>query len=445
MAELQRVKDKTGRVWNRYEKRFRLANPCDVDLAAAGVTAWARTDFKVAPDGDGSDQLAVQAWDHDPSLQTEIHNRIVFRRHPGAAAVEALSRRSREELLFKLDDLVVVGPEHEQASAEQLAEQLALLTSEEKAVMCVHSIVYAAPADEISELVQGDPESLGKRVRSTEGRPALLPVEEHHVALRSFVAALVEAGLTHVVYGTPTDQEVVLPLAGNLRHQLRCALQDLAPDEVRASLVKTLPAVERQALAAIAELTGRPLGPVGGFNPSSYGVTVERSRVVELGLHDSDLAELPPVIGYFTELTQLMLSGNRLATLPPELGRLANLRYVDASNNALVELPPELGAWKAVETLDLDDNHLAALPEELRHMTALRHLYLANNRFKSVPKCVFQLPRLKELRLQGNPLRKLPRELADALKLKTLALDSKLERDQVAKKLAAKGVRLEFY
>lgn len=87
-------------------------------------------------------------------------------------------------------------------------------------VECVHSVVHAAPLEALAELTPGDFETLA---RSPPRRTAVLPPEEHFVALRSFVAGLTELGLTRLA----ARQTGALGVNFHLRHQLRRVLEDV--------------------------------------------------------------------------------------------------------------------------------------------------------------------------------------------------------------------------
>jgi len=67
-------------------------------------------------------------------------------------------------------------------------------------ITCIHAVVYKVPPGEPVPR----PEDLAEMVESVEGRPALLPPEEHFAALRSFAAGLAEVEISNADVATAT-------------------------------------------------------------------------------------------------------------------------------------------------------------------------------------------------------------------------------------------------
>lgn len=103
------------------------------------------------------------------------------------------------------------------------------------------------------------------------------------------------------------------------------------------------------------------------------------NAVTALSLSDCGLTELPPEIGRFRNLRQLLLFQNQLTELPPEIGNLVNLRILWLFQNQLAQLPPEIGHLVNLQQLILFVNQLTQLPPEIGHLENLQQLILFQN------------------------------------------------------------------
>jgi len=122
----------------------------------------------------------------------------------------------------------------------------------------------------------------------------------------------------------------------------------------------------------------------------------------ELRLKCNDLSEIPPEIGQLTNLRELHLAKNHLSELPPEIWTLANLEVLDLFNNDLSEIPPKIGHLKNLRELDLYDNNLSELPAEIGYLSNLQTLGVGSNHLPpEYPILTGDL--LEFLRQQGKP------------------------------------------
>jgi hypothetical protein len=111
----------------------------------------------------------------------------------------------------------------------------------ETAVNCIHTIIHVAPLQELAKITQDE---FRDRVRSTEGRTAVLPPWEHFTALKSFASGLAAAGVLNQVFprNFSHNQEDSLPLEMNpiLLKQLRDALKKIANSVVQRRNIEML-------------------------------------------------------------------------------------------------------------------------------------------------------------------------------------------------------------
>jgi hypothetical protein len=138
--------------------------------------------------------------------------------------------------------------------------------------------------------------------------------------------------------------------------------------------------------------------------------------ITSLGLRDRGIAgRIPKAIGYFTGLTELLMSGNRLSgELSEELYTLAKLKNVDLSDNLYQGfVPAGFARLPSLETLRLSENgYTGAIPIALTAAAApgdlpatLRLLDLSGNRLTGgVIPALSNLSRLEFLDLSRNGL-----------------------------------------
>lgn len=98
-------------------------------------------------------------------------------------------------------------------------------------VECIHTIIHAAPLEDLSEFTKAD---YSEMVNSMPGQPANIPPWEHFAALKSFAGGLAAAGILSVLLpsslGHQSQEPAPLEMNSALMKQLRDALHTVASD-----------------------------------------------------------------------------------------------------------------------------------------------------------------------------------------------------------------------
>jgi hypothetical protein len=196
-----------------------------------------------------------------------------------------------------------------------------------------------------------------------------------------------------------------------------------------------IPQIERDALIELYNSTNGDewanntnwLG-AGGTECTWYGITCDigNTTVVGIDLNGNNLSgNIPPELGYLSNLRNLYLNNNQLSgNIPPELTNLSNLRYlVLASNQLSGNIPPELGYLSNLEYLHLGYNQLSGnIPPELTNLSNLEILGLGYNQLSgNIPPELGYLSNLEYLGLFNNQLSgNIPPELGYLSNLRNL-------------------------
>jgi Leucine-rich repeat (LRR) protein len=138
------------------------------------------------------------------------------------------------------------------------------------------------------------------------------------------------------------------------------------------------------------------------------------SGLESLHISGSTLDTLPAALVHMADLKSLDLSANRIALneqTTAALGSLGNLTHLDLSGNPLGKTP-DFSAMPDLKTLNLSNAQLEQWPTGLHSQTRLTHLDLRNNRLTAVPEANLNPPadQFKALArinsvslLEGNP------------------------------------------
>jgi Leucine-rich repeat (LRR) protein/tetrahydromethanopterin S-methyltransferase subunit G len=157
------------------------------------------------------------------------------------------------------------------------------------------------------------------------------------------------------------------------------------------------------------------------YNPQ-MGFRVVENRVIELGLNEVGLINLPEFIQGLEWLQILILSENNLSTLPDSIGNLKSLKELYLGHNVLLSLPKSIGDLKTLEYLNLDCNKLKTLPQTITNLLSLKNLRLNKNKLEALPETIGNLKNLQELYLNDNSLLALPESIHNLSNLEVLAL-----------------------
>ena len=118
-------------------------------------------------------------------------------------------------------------------------------------------------------------------------------------------------------------------------------------------------------------------------DPGGFGVKVRifDGKIVQLGVNDTDLEDIPADLGSLRFLNFISLVNNKISIIPDSIGELRNLKG-----------------------LLLAGNNISELPESFVNLTSLQQLDLSSNKFNDIPTQLWALTGLTELKLNGNPL-----------------------------------------
>lgn len=116
------------------------------------------------------------------------------------------------------------------------------------------------------------------------------------------------------------------------------------------------------------------------------------------------------LLGNFSGLEGLHISGSTLATLPASLARMPGLNSLDLSSNRIAlneQTTAELGSLSKLKHLDLSDNPLGQTPD-FSAMPDLKTLKLSNAQLDQWPAGLHKQSRLTHLDLRNNRLTAVP-------------------------------------
>src|SRR4051812_24118551 len=92
----------------------------------------------------------------------------------------------------------------------------------------------------------------------------------------------------------------------------------------------------------------------------------EQWNNARVDLSSKGLRSLPPEVFFLDKVVELALHDNELATLPAEIGQLQSLKSLDVRNNKLNALPWQLAQLSRLTKLALDGNPLTKVPIEIK-------------------------------------------------------------------------------
>ncbi|MFX1503606.1 MAG: GTP-binding protein, partial [Promethearchaeota archaeon] len=163
---------------------------------------------------------------------------------------------------------------------------------------------------------------------------------------------------------------------------------------------------------------------------TSFGIKIEESNVVGLGLFNCFLSTLPKSIASLKSLQKLNLCCNQLIQVPEVILKLDSLEWLDLALTDLKLLPESIGNLNSLKFLYLENNSLAKLPRSISHLGYLKELNLDNNPIKFLPDEIGRLRSLEKLWLEApsyfykGGLKDLPSSFGNLIFLQELGLSS---------------------
>jgi len=85
---------------------------------------------------------------------------------------------------------------------------------------------------------------------------------------------------------------------------------------------------DEQILDELENLIGKPIPRVKKMKKNAFGVKVQAGKIIELGLPDSGLTQLPQNFGTLSALRILNLVNNQLTELPVNFKGLTYLKHL---------------------------------------------------------------------------------------------------------------------
>lgn len=132
------------------------------------------------------------------------------------------------------------------------------------------------------------------------------------------------------------------------------------------------------------------------------------------------LPSMPPSIGRFTALKELVLNGNKFTSLPNELGACQQLTKFNVANNQLRSLPSSLGWLYRLEELHISGNPIGRLPDSIGNLRMLQVMDANTCSLNAVPDELVYCTQLMDLNLMNNNLIRLPSRVGWLIRCVTL-------------------------
>jgi Leucine-rich repeat (LRR) protein len=175
-----------------------------------------------------------------------------------------------------------------------------------------------------------------------------------------------------------------------------------------------------------------------------YGITVKNDRVTGIKMENNNLSgELFAGLAELTALDTVSIVSEPGVTgsIPATITGLPDLVYLNISETSIAgDIPPELGDFKALEELILSGNpdFTGSIPKELGNLSKLKSLILTNISLEgNIPDELSGLTDLVYLSLSNNELTgKIPPSLALLSNLKHLILSDNSLSNQIPPEIA---------
>ncbi|MEJ2251221.1 MAG: leucine-rich repeat domain-containing protein, partial [Candidatus Lokiarchaeota archaeon] len=190
-----------------------------------------------------------------------------------------------------------------------------------------------------------------------------------------------------------------------------------------SKLKKKLKPKQAQSIEEIESIIGKEIPQIKDYVTSMVvGGKIEGSNIVELGLHQCGLINLPTSIGNLTSLRKLYIEFNKLNTLPQSISNLQSLEQLQLNSNKFATIPESISTLQSLKELYMNNNNITNLPDSIKNLKMLKVLSLYNNKIAFLPENVGDLSNLQKLDLWDNQLSSLPQSILKLQSLQTLDL-----------------------
>lgn len=135
--------------------------------------------------------------------------------------------------------------------------------------------------------------------------------------------------------------------------------------------------------------------------------TLERFHVYRHGWNEQPSLALPPELFRMPRLQRVFTHRFDVSELPEEAAAAPSLVDLGITEGTLTEVPEGLFRNPRLRKLDLRGNRLTSLPDDV-HLPMLESLDLSGNRLTRLPDALLEQPSLSRLHLSGNPWEALP-------------------------------------
>ncbi|MGM1047483.1 MAG: leucine-rich repeat domain-containing protein [Bacillota bacterium] len=140
----------------------------------------------------------------------------------------------------------------------------------------------------------------------------------------------------------------------------------------------------------------------------------------ELTIFEQEVRRLPPALFDLTDLESLTIYTADLEGVPADIGRLINLKklticcgsyhsitdlsiIIPKEKLSLTQLPPEIGYLTNLEHLHISYTAITELPQEMESLSNLQSLYMNNNGLLKEPSFLERMTKLEQVNLDNNP------------------------------------------
>ena len=174
--------------------------------------------------------------------------------------------------------------------------------------------------------------------------------------------------------------------------------------ELLLSLYYNVTPEETKFLLDLKNTLGISLLRVDKIEYDIIGVQIDGNNIIELGLYNCGLNNLPESVGNLIFLQTLNLGSNNLKFIPESIGNLSSLKELHLYKNQLSTLPKSFVKLESLEKLDLSYNHLTSLPDSIGNLNLLEKFDLIGNPLNYLPDSIKNFSFLREIILKYSKL-----------------------------------------